>query len=103
MDKITRVEREFADEDPLGGEEELEHDELSVFALEVDAHVAGVLQGQVRHVLEVHVAVISELVLLVREVNLRLFENLDDNFSFLFLVGLHPHENNYYNYYCAYT
>ena len=47
---LTRVERDLADEDPLCREVELQHDEPAVLPLQVDGHVAGVLQGQVGHV-----------------------------------------------------
>ena len=43
-----------------------------MLSLQIDAHVAGVLEGEVGHVLEVDVAVVAELVLLVGEVDFRL-------------------------------
>ena len=48
----------------------------AVLAVKVDGDVPGVLDGGVGHVEEVHRAVIPELALLVREVDLRPTEHL---------------------------
>ena len=64
---LTGNEGDLADEDPLCSEEELNHYELPVLLLQVDRHVAGVLDRQVRHVAELHRSVVPEFILLKRD------------------------------------
>ena len=47
--------------------------------LETDADVPGVLQRQIGHVRKVHITVITKLILLIGEVDLGLFEDLEGN------------------------
>ena len=69
--ELTGDEGDLADEHPLVREEELQHDEAAVLAVQPDADVPGVLHHGVRHVAVVHQSVVAELALLVGEVDLR--------------------------------
>ena len=65
---LTGNEGDLADEDPLGSEKKLDHDELSVLLLQVDRNVPGVFDREVGHVPELDRPVVAELVLLEKRI-----------------------------------
>ena len=73
---FTWDESDLADEDPLGGEVEVHHDEPAVLPLQVDRHVPRLLPVPAA-VQEIHRPVVTELALLVGEVDLDPGEDLD--------------------------